>query len=353
MSKHIRLTVVGLIGAVGGFGLQGCFAPQPTPECSVTITAAALGLGPYYTKLARVDGTGTCSQLDHMQTGLQRFRTAPSGGAFKLAVKTSPVTDPFLGYVFSADTDPFNNCVNEDDCQGEDDQELSCVINVADGGVELFDGRPVTIDGAGDGTAEQADGGVFPIDLANECQSVPEPVKRRDPLDPPGAKLIATGEMPQFPNAAGVCAVTNFSGGEQNFQPEVLDLADGSGQVTLPAVTYKTEFTNFNVINTAKIPGTVFTADVKYTEGGCVANYKALGFWPGIHCSAVAGDADPSLGDGPDADGHVLVTSGDCDPTANPDAGRVYGSGINPEFKPKCDTNTGYCVPTVDVTAIK
>ena len=109
---------------------------------------------------------------------------------------------------------------------------------------------------------------------------------------------------------------------------------------TLPAITYKLEYTNFNVINSTKVPGTAFTADVKYTEGTCVAEYKALGFWPPVSCSN-----KPSEG--------ALVESGECDPNGDLDAGRVTGSGINPEFKPKCDTALGMCVPSVDVTTIK
>ena len=59
MSKNLRISLYGLTGAVAGFVLQGCFAAQPTPECSVTITAAALGLAPYYVKLTKQTGTGT------------------------------------------------------------------------------------------------------------------------------------------------------------------------------------------------------------------------------------------------------------------------------------------------------
>lgn len=361
MSKNLRISLFGLTGAFAGFVMQGCFAPQPTPECSVTITAAGLGLAPYFVKLNKVSGTGACSQLTHMYTGLQRYRTAASGGAFTLAVKSSPVVDPYLGYVYAADYDPYNNCVNEEDCQGEDDPEVACVINVDDGGIELNDGTPVDVDGVVSG-ATLSDGGAVVVDLANECASVEESVERRQADDPNGKNLNAIGDMPQFP-ANNVCAVTNWkaNSGAQNFQEEVIDLADGT-QTTLPAITYKIDYTNFNVVNSTKVPGTAFTADVKYTEGSCVAEYKAVGFWPEIHCSdaapattptekCVAGAPSPCVDDSTPA--HVLVTSTECDPNADLDAGRVFGSGINPEFKPMCDTDLGVCVPTVDVTTIK
>lgn len=338
MSKNLRISLFGLTGAVAGFVLQGCFAPQPTPECSVTITAAALGLHPYYVKLDKTSGTGTCSQLTHLYAGMQRFRTKPSGGAFTLAVKSSPVVDPFIGKVYSADVDPVNNCVNEDDCQGEADPSASCVVSQTDGGLEVYDGTPVTVMGAM-ATAEPTDGGAsYAVDPANECTSVPDPVKRVDALDPKGKLLNAIGKMPQFPTN-NVCAVTEFTGGVQNYQEEVLTLVDGT-TTTLPAITYKIEYSNFNVVNSTKVPGTAFTTDVKYTAGGCVAEYKGVGFWPEVACSNPASQG-------------ALVDSTECDPNADLDAGRVFGSGINPDFKPKCDTTLKVCVPTVDVTNLK
>lgn len=352
MNKNLRIGLFGLVGAVAGFGLQGCFSPQPLPECTVTNSTAGLFLPPYYTKLKLVDGTGSCAGLDHMYTGVQRFRTQAQGGAFTLAVKASPVVDPFLGYVYTGDLDISNNCVNEEDCQGADDPTLACIVNQADGGIELFDGTPV--DSAG--TVTQSDGGTYDVDLANECGLVEEEVSRVDPADPKGKNLNAIGKMPQFPTA-GICSVTDFSGGVQNFQEELL--ADGT---TLPAIQYKVDFTEFNVISTAAVAGNAFLAKLKYTEGACVANYEAIGFWPGsfhatidIPCAETAADADPSKGDGPDwfDSSHILVTSGECEAMADLDAGRQFGSGINPAFKPKCDTTLGVCVPSVDPSTIK
>ena len=334
MSKNLRISLYGLTGAVAGFVLQGCFAAQPTPECSVTITAAALGLAPYYVKLTKQSGTGTCSTLTHMQAGLQRFRTQANGGAFTMAIKASPVADPFLGYVYAANVDPSNDCVKETDCQGDTKPTNSCVVTQADGGVELFDGRPV----GPTGNVGLPDGGSFKVSRTNECGPVDDPINRVDATDPKGKNLNAIGKMPQFPTN-NVCAITEFAGGVQNYQAESLDLVDGTTQ-TLPAITYKLEYTNFNVINSTKVPGTAFTADVKYTAGACVAEYKALGFWPPVACSNPASQG-------------ALVDSTECDPSGDLDAGRVTGSGINPEFKPRCDTALGMCVPSVDLTTIK
>lgn len=330
-TNRIRTSLLGLAGAVAGFAFQGC-TPQPLPECSVTITSAALGLGPYYVQLKKESstGTGSCGDLTHMQVGLQRFRTAPSGGAFTLAAKTDLVTDPYLGYIYSENVDDSNDCANEDDCQGAGDLANACVNLLADGGVELNDGTVVDPT-TGDFTVMYADGGsdMATADLMNECGPVADSIPRVDPADPDGKNLNAIGDMAQFP-VNGQCAVTNWKGGAQNYQAEDLSLVDGTSK-TLPAITYKVEFENFNVLSTTKVPGTAFTTTVKYTEGGCSATFTGVGFWPQVHCSADV----------------------DCDPSSDLDAGRLLGSGINPDFKPTCNKDLGVCVPSVDVTTLK
>jgi len=327
MNSKFRTTLMGLVGAVAGFALQGCFTPQPLPECSVTITSAALGLAPYFVVLTKESANGTCGDMKSMQIGLQRYRTKASGGAFTLAVKASPVVDPYLGYVYSANQDPANDCVNEDDCQGAADPAATCVITQADGGLELPDTTPVD---PSTGDVTPTDGGdPFTVDPANECGPVDEPVYRVDPNDPDGKKLTAIGDMPQFPTN-GVCTVTNFVGGAENYKAETLTLVDGTTD-TLPAITYKLEFENFNVLSTTTVPGTAFTSTIKYTEGSCNATFKAIGFWPPVGC------ADDT----------------DCAPNADLDAGRLFGSGINPDFKPTCNKDLKTCVPSVDLTTLK
>lgn len=324
MSKNLRISLFGVTGALAGFVLQGCFTPQPTPECSVTTTAAGQGLGPYFVTLQKTSGTGTCSELTYMRIGMMRYRTKPSGGAFTVGVRPSLVADPYLhGTDLVLDVDPANNCVNEDDCLGEGDLANMCVVSP----VQTYDGTPVV-----GTTATPTDGGApFDIDPANDCVVVEDEftLERSDPLDPDGKNLTGIGQMPQFPSN-NVCSITNVVGAVQNFPEEVIDLVDGGAEV-FPAITYKAEFTDFNVITSTKVPGTAFTANIKYTEGSCVAEYKAVGFWPEIGC---ASDAD-------------------CNPAPDLDAGHVTGSGINPDFKPKCDLVLEVCVPTVDVTTIK
>jgi hypothetical protein len=290
--NNVRIGLVGLASAVAGFALSGCFASQPDPECNVVQTSAPFGLSPYLVKLAKVDGAGSCSELKSLLVGMQRSRlppkmgtSTPVNGEFYLDIKPSVLTDVAAGLAFSADSDPSNDCSAGEDCD-------QCVAS----------GDP---------------------DVDNVCQLVPDPVPRTDPSDPEGKKLLGRGTMAQFPKQ-GVCSATAFSEMAQAFPEEVVDLIDG-GTETFPALTMKTEWSNFEILNTAKAPGTVWRARLTYTEGSCVANYDAFAFWPALHCA----------------------TDADCDPVADVDAGREFGSGFNPDFKPVCNTDLGYCEPTV------
>lgn len=168
--------------------------------------------------------------------------------------------------------------------------------------------------------------GTCGVDGGNPCLFVDDPVTREDPTDPEGKKLNAIGTFSRAP-ANGICAVSDSAVAEQNFAAVDLALVDG-GMATLPALPARFEFTELKVITTFEVPGTAFTAKLSQTEGACVAKYDVVAFYPAVECEAEA----------------------DCDPNPDLDAGRTIGSGINPDFLPKCDTNLGYCVPTVDVT---
>lgn len=290
--NNVRIGLLGLASAVAGFALSGCFAAQPEPECNIIGSSAGLGITPYYVQLTKVDATGACGDLTSMQVGMQRSRlpppagtTAPVAGEFTLNLKPSIEVDMYNGLVFAADYDASNNCSDGENCD-------TCVAT----------GDPAT---------------------DNVCESVPDPVYRVDPNDPDGKNELGAGKLVQFPTA-GVCTATDFAGMTQDFQEEIVDLVDG-GTETFPAISVKTEWTNMEILSTSKAPGTMWRAKLKYTEGNCTANYDALAFWPMIGCS----------------------TDEDCNPEADLDAGRVLGSGINPEFKPKCDTTAGVCKPSV------
>ncbi|OJT23883.1 hypothetical protein BO221_18150 [Archangium sp. Cb G35] len=97
-----------------------------------------------------------------------------------------------------------------------------------------------------------------------------------------------------------------------------------SGQ---PGLSLAYAWSNLRVYNTPEIPGTLFVADLTYTENGCEAKYKVKGIWPVVSC-ATNRKPDESK----------------CDPNADPSVGRLRGSGINPSFDVKCDPDALICV---------
>ncbi|NMO16755.1 hypothetical protein HPC49_06235 [Pyxidicoccus fallax] len=114
--------------------------------------------------------------------------------------------------------------------------------------------------------------------------------------------------------------------------PDGGTLEDG-GPPALPAQSYAYEWSKLRIYNTPGIPGTQFTADLRYTENGCTADYNVKGIWPVVRCGT--------------ADGGVNEAA--CDPYADYDAGRLRGSGINPLFPVKCDPVALICVLTGEV----
>lgn len=143
-----------------------------------------------------------------------------------------------------------------------------------------------------------------------------------DPTDPTFKKESAIGVFETLlPNAKGVCTLKDISETEQNY-PEVTDtyvaeLVDG-GSVpqtdVYPALSLRYKWENVRIISTAQFPGTLFEGKVTITEDACTAKYHVYGIHPIIDC----------------------ITDEDCDPNPNPDAGRIFGSGLSGDYEPRC-----------------
>ncbi len=345
--KTLRIGLVGIASAVAGFAVQGCFAPQPAPECTVLTGDLVAGVTNYWATMKQTSATGTCPNLTGMEVGLSRF-APPGTNDFSIAIRPLRLVEQQAGYqelatnteqsatsyIFEANQDPSNDCTNQEGCD-------TCVVGT-DGGYALSDGTVVTVVDETTGTIpdpDSTDGGVIEIDLTNECGAVTEPVGRTDPADPNGKNITGRAKLTQFPTN-GVCTATDFTGNVQNFQAESVDQVDGS-KADFPALAVKYNWSNFKIYMNSKTPGTVWSATLAYTEGGCSANYDLVAFWPIVHCA------------GEDADGKTVPDDSLCNPYANPDAGTVVGSGINPGFKPKCDPVSFVCTPTVSVTPLQ
>jgi len=141
-------------------------------------------------------------------------------------------------------------------------------------------------------------------------------------------QLVLDPDAPHHPSSVGV--MTTDAPGPDNYceVPELnatrLEARSTTGGADL-SLTYA--WSNLRVYNTPDIPGTLFVADLTYTENGCTADYKVKGIWPVVSC-ATSGKPDASK----------------CEPKADPSVGRLRGSGINPSFDVMCDPKALICV---------
>ncbi len=307
-----------VVATIAGFAIQSCFSTSPPPQCQ-----AQSGLN-YIASFKKVGGACTPGDdIKGMKLGMQEF-LPPQTGAASLGVKVERLFDNAQD--ISANLDPANDC--HANAEGG---KASCEYCAATNEVEK-DGEityvPILVNDAGvtrDGGTQFPDGGR--ISLANFCEPIKESFERIDPTDEEKAGVIAVGKFPRAP-ANGVCIASDFTGGSQNYVAFTAPNKFDGGVFSVPALSQKYEWSNFVVVTTAVFPGTAFTAKLKYTEDGCTTDYEVRGIAPAVACKA----------------------DEDCNPNANLDAGRVTGSGINPEFKPKCVVDLGYCLPTVDFT---
>jgi hypothetical protein len=143
-------------------------------------------------------------------------------------------------------------------------------------------------------------------------------------LDPDApTSLQSVGEMTDVPGRDDFCEVPKL----------------GATQLVArtPALSLTYAWSNLRIYNTPEIPGTQFTADLTYTENGCIAEYTVKGIWPLVSCATSDKKPDDVK----------------CDPRADPAAGRHRGSGINPIFPVKCDPVALICVLTGEVPSDK
>jgi len=119
--------------------------------------------------------------------------------------------------------------------------------------------------------------------------------------------------------------------------PEVMTMDEDGNPVTVPAQHVRQEWKNIRVYVTADVPGTQAVGEMTYEDvlAGCSATYSFVALYPAVYCG-VDHDDDPMTPDAVDEDA--------CNPKADPAKGRVFGSGINPDFKVRCDPEVLYCV---------
>lgn len=149
------------------------------------------------------------------------------------------------------------------------------------------------------------------------------------------------------------CAVTNPNDIEQDLAaiPAVPPSDAGAGSPFHPAISVKYHWTNVRFYNTPASPGTQLIADLSFSyqegpgaDGGappapCTAEYKVVGLWPAIDCSA----DPPAMGTDPTK----------CSPDPDLSKNRPMGSGIGPDLATRCDENLNLCVLARDPPSFK
>ncbi|WP_433933328.1 hypothetical protein AB3662_03525 [Sorangium cellulosum] len=145
------------------------------------------------------------------------------------------------------------------------------------------------------------------------------------PID--GGAVLSMGEFASVePDESDVCTVASLSVAE-------LDLPAFGDR---PATRLRYEWSNVRVHVTPTFPGTLMTADLTYTKDGCTASYSVVGLWPSVSCAAPPMEGSEEIATDP----------GLCDPQADIAAGRLTGSGINPDLEEQvtCDPEIALCV---------
>lgn len=190
-----------------------------------------------------------------------------------------------------------------------------------------------------------------------------------------GGAAYTFGDYTNLPDDGNICYA--FGNGQATSNVAELDVeAFDTGEIdemTMmpiiePAVHWRQEWKNVRLFVTEGVPGTQAVGEMTFdnlTPGQeCSVSFKFTSLYPAVHCIAdilidQVGDCDEDPMTPDELCVGVVVRSEPdnalCDSKAEegwkkPPAGteykaaRVFGSGINPDFKTKCDADSGYCV---------
>jgi len=154
-------------------------------------------------------------------------------------------------------------------------------------------------------------------------------------LDPNAEPNALAKFTTSLPDDEEFCEATKFSVSEITLpelplipgdpdDPETPDVDESTADTPpIPATSIRYQWSNARVLVSANYQGTQFSADLKFTQDGCTAEYEVTAVYPAATCEADA----------------------DCQDTTV--------TGINPDFDLKCQTDIGLCVLSGDVPALK
>ncbi|MBL8949675.1 MAG: hypothetical protein JNK82_02790 [Myxococcaceae bacterium] len=245
----------------------------PSPGSPLGFSHVQLGLPNFWASYTLKTGTGACSTLPGEEVGFQKLEIPLKPDETKVAIR------PFL--------------------------------------LSYIRGNP-----DGYGALDYAD--------YDAAQDGPESVYRVDPADPDGAKVNGIAALAARPEDDNTCAVTGALENEQRFREERFTLVPGGevssraevdgGVAVFPELYLKYAWSNLKFVSTGEVPGSIFTAQLEYTEDTCTATYDVTGVWPITLCHT---DLDCSPNPLPEA----------SDTDISIPARRFQGSGLNPAFE--------------------
>ena len=134
-----------------------------------------------------------------------------------------------------------------------------------------------------------------------------------------------------LPDADGFCQVPKMTKVELNLpevveipptedDPDTVDVDESDpGLAGQAAARLTYEWDNVKFLVTADAQGTQFSADLKFTQDSCTANYHVVGVYPAVFCLDEEGKPDDEV----------------CKSDVN---------GINPDFPTTCSKTFGFCV---------
>ncbi len=117
--------------------------------------------------------------------------------------------------------------------------------------------------------------------------------------------------------------------------PEAVIMDEMGNPLTLPARRLRQIWQDLSIYVTAAAPGTQMVGTMTYEDlvEGCAATYTFVALFPAVHCAKAGPDGETTN----EPDDTLCATQGNA-------AEGQTASGINPDFRVKCDPTLLYCV---------
>jgi hypothetical protein len=173
------------------------------------------------------------------------------------------------------------------------------------------------------------------VDSAQETAGAADPA--------PGHTSYSLGDFSNKPGEDDFCSASGLTTAEQHIPETAYTDADGNAQV-FPATRLAYQWSDLRVHTTFATPGNAATGTVTITKevtdpttgmtDTCSITYVASALFPAVGCQGSDEMGQPN----------GMPDDAKCCATADLASDRPFGSGINPDFKVKCDPQLLFCV---------